>query len=113
MQSLGHGKRIVVHPSCLYSQNEVLAAGKACFFEEDRVFPSLKGRLSEPIDAVPPGNYSLVIKRDYFNKVKGAVRNTQVLQNDTRSFVRIDLALKAAHAGWEYEEYQLQVLPSG
>jgi hypothetical protein len=76
---------------------------------EDKKFPSLKGRVSEEIDAVPPGKYNLVIKRDYFNKVKGAVRDQVVLQKQTRTFVRIKLALIAATAGWDYEEYQLQV----
>lgn len=103
------GGREVGTVSWLEFPQPVVLAGKACLFLEDQKFPSQKGRLSESIDAVPLGSYSLVVKRDYFNKVRGAVRDTEILRNQTRSFVRIDLALRAAQAGWDYEEYQLQV----
>lgn len=78
-------------------------------FATDQKFPSLKGQVSEVIEAVPPGNYSLVVKRDYFNKVRGAVRDQTKLGLQVREYVRIDLALRAASAGWDFEVEQLQV----
>lgn len=84
-------------------------AGAACIFATDQQFPSLKGHVSEVIEAVPPGNYSLVLKRDYFNKVRGAVRDQSKLAQQVREHVRIDLALQAASAGWDFEVQQLQV----
>ena len=87
----------------------MLSAGSACLFPTDQKFPSLKGHVSEVIEVVPPGNYSLIVKRDYFNKVRGAVRDRTKLAQQVREYVRIDLALRAASAGWDFEVEQLQV----
>eukprot|EP00892_Ulva_mutabilis_P001573 jgi/Ulvmu1/11416/UM075_0078.1 len=83
--------------------------GASCIFAADQKFTSLKGHVSEVIDAVPPGNYSVVVKRDYFNKVSGAVRDQIKLAQQVREHVRIGLALRAASAGWDFEVAQLQL----
>lgn len=83
--------------------------GNDCLFEKDQTFQALKGTISERIGGVPPGKYQVVIKRDYFNKIRGAVRNSKNLEIYSRSVAKISVALNAAHAGWEYEISQLQV----
>ena len=88
---------------------KVAPHGKDCLFEEDQKFTTLRGSVSHALGQVPPGMYELVIKRDYFNKVRGAVRNVEQLESFARRFVKVDVALDAAAAGWHFEAEELLV----
>jgi hypothetical protein len=85
--------------------------GNDCLFEKDQTFQTLKGTLSESVGGVPPGKYQVVIKHDYFDKVRGAVRNSKELEVYSRNVAKVSTAMDAAHAGWEQEIRQLQVCP--
>lgn len=83
--------------------------GKDCLFEEDQSFSTLRGSVTHAVGMVPPGSYELVVKRDYFNKVRGAVRDVEQLEYFARHYVKVDVALGAATAGWQFEAEKLLV----
>jgi hypothetical protein len=86
--------------------------GDACYYEQDKTFPSVVGRESLKIPDLPPGSWRLVIKRDYFGKVAGAVRNVSALAEHGHEFTKIDVAYLSAVAGLDYEGGLLQVCAS-
>lgn len=83
--------------------------GTACYFDQDRTFPSVTGSESLEINDLPAGSWRVVVKRDYFRKVAGAVRNRSALAAYGNGVVKIEVAHLAAMAGLEYEAALLQV----
>eukprot|EP00210_Caulerpa_lentillifera_P005376 g5138.t1 len=48
--------------------------GKDCYFTSAQRFDDLEGEVHVTLDDVPDGEWEVQLKRDYFNKVRGAVR---------------------------------------
>ena len=48
--------------------------GSDCYYEEDQKFDEQVGHIVREIDDVPDGDWSIVVKKDIFLKVAGAVR---------------------------------------
>ena len=81
--------------------------GSDCYYQEDQKFEEQVGHIVREIDDVPDGDWSVVVKKDIFLKVAGAVRprlNVTVEAKNKR-------LLLAAHYGqirrkYEVESYQ-------
>ena len=85
--------------------------GRDCYFSEDRSFDRTEGTVQEIIDDVPDGLWTINIKRDFFFKVKGAVRVRDRVEEQARQYTKIYVALQAADANHVFEEGVLQVRP--
>ena len=48
--------------------------GMDCYFDEAQRFASIKGETHVVLDDVPDGKWEIRIKRDFFDKIRGAVR---------------------------------------
>eukprot|EP00873_Tetraselmis_striata_P015466 jgi/Tetstr1/435730/TSEL_024629.t1 len=57
--------------------------GTDCYYPSDQKFDRVEGEVHLEISDVPDGEWILVIKRDSFNKVAGAVRDRQGLEEDS------------------------------
>lgn len=76
--------------------------GTDCYYTTDQTFDRVEGEFRVEIPDVPDGQWILVIKRDIFNKVAGAVRNREALENDSYTH-KIRIAARAADAGRAFE----------
>ncbi|KAL0022694.1 hypothetical protein WJX77_001966 [Trebouxia sp. C0004] len=74
-----------------------VVSGSACYYADDQTFTDLSGTTTVVIDDCPDGNWALVLKRDYFNKVAGGVRQQEKLDAHSE-LVKIRTAVSAAHA---------------
>lgn len=83
--------------------------GRDCYFEEARTFDRIEGSIQEIIDDVPDGMWTIKIKRDFFHKVKGAVRIRDIVETQARQYTKIWIAMEAANASHTYEEGVLTV----
>ena len=83
--------------------------GTACYFDQDRAFETVSGAESLEIRDLPAGQWRVVVRRDYFNKVAGAVRNRAALAAYGNSVVKVEAAHLAALAGLDYEAALLHV----
>ncbi|KAG2493793.1 hypothetical protein HYH03_008013 [Edaphochlamys debaryana] len=50
-----------------------------CYFDSDVEFDRLSGVQNYAIDDTPDGQWNLVVRRDIFNKIRGAVRDTTLV----------------------------------
>jgi hypothetical protein len=87
--------------------------GTECYFETDQTFPTVAGSDLMDFEDLPAGSWQVVITRDYFRKVHGAVRNKASLLEQANNYTKIDAAWRIAAAGLEYEDNLLQVLLLG
>ncbi|GMH41042.1 hypothetical protein BSKO_08952 [Bryopsis sp. KO-2023] len=76
--------------------------GKDCYYASDQIFESLKGEVHVTIDDVPDGEWQVFIKRDFFNKVRGAVRIVEKVKEQA-DWDRKYGAYLAARADQEFE----------
>mmetsp|Transcript_27128 Transcript_27128/g.48350 ORF Transcript_27128/g.48350 Transcript_27128/m.48350 type:complete len:1606 (-) Transcript_27128:382-5199(-) len=82
--------------------------GTDCYYTSDQSFDRVEGEVHLEISDVPDGNWILVIKRDSFNKVAGAVRDKQGLEED--SFMhKVRIAAQGAIAMRQFEITQLDL----
>ena len=63
--------------------------------------------MQEVIDDVPDGLWTIKVKRDFFGKVRGAVRVRDLVELQARHYSKIHVALEAAEA---HHAYELDVL---
>lgn len=77
--------------------------GRDCYFEEDQSFDRIEGTTRETVDDVPDGLWTIKIKRDFFEKVSGAVRVRDLVEAQARKYSKIHVALQAAKANHDYE----------
>jgi hypothetical protein len=83
--------------------------GRDCYYEEDRSFDRIEGSIQEVIEDVPDGLWTIKIKRDFFHKVKGAVRIRNLVEQQAREYTKIWIAMEAANASHAFEEAVLMV----
>lgn len=83
--------------------------GRDCYYEEDQAFDRIEGSLSRVIDDVPDGLWTIKVKRDFFHKVKGAVRIRDIVETQARQYTKIWIAMESASASHTYEEGVLNV----
>eukprot|EP00192_Tetraselmis_astigmatica_P001702 CAMPEP_0117652658 /NCGR_PEP_ID=MMETSP0804-20121206/2750_1 /TAXON_ID=1074897 /ORGANISM="Tetraselmis astigmatica, Strain CCMP880" /LENGTH=1606 /DNA_ID=CAMNT_0005458731 /DNA_START=90 /DNA_END=4910 /DNA_ORIENTATION=+ len=81
--------------------------GTDCYYPTDRQFDRISGEVHLEINDVPDGNWALVVKRDIFNKVSGAVRNKQALEEEAFT-QKISIAAMAAEAARQFEVKELE-----
>lgn len=79
-----------------------------CYFEQDNTFDRLSGSQTYVIDDAPDGQWDLVVRRDIFNKVRGAVRDTTLLLASA-FYTKVYIAAAAARAEQAYELSLLEV----
>ncbi|KAG2499695.1 hypothetical protein HYH03_002630 [Edaphochlamys debaryana] len=78
-----------------------------CYFESDQTFDRLAGSTTLTLDDAPGGEWDLVIKRDIFSKVGGAVRDVTLLYASAY-YTKVYIAVAAARAEQAYELLLLQ-----
>ncbi|DBB14252.1 TPA: hypothetical protein ACH3X3_001198 [Trebouxia sp. C0006] len=101
-----------------------VVSGSACYYADDQTFTDLSGTTTVVIDDCPDGkclhsalcytpscNWALVLKRDYFNKVAGGVRQQEKLDAHSE-LVKIRTAVSAADAQQDSEISDLQTVIS-
>lgn len=76
--------------------------GTDCYYPEDQTFDRIEGEVSIEIPDVPDGQWILVVKRDIFNKVSGAVRNREALEEESLIW-KVRMAALAAAEGRNFE----------
>ena len=79
-----------------------------CYFEEDYTFEKQSGSVSVKIEDMPDGEWSLVVKRDLFNKITGAVRNVTALAQ-AALLQKVYIAYTAANVDLAWEMSRLNV----
>lgn len=82
--------------------------GKDCYFTSAQVFTHLEGEVHVTLNDIPDGEWEVHIKRDYFNKIRGAVR-IQNLLKEQASWDRKYGAYLAALADQDFEINLLEV----
>lgn len=65
--------------------------------------------MQEIIDDVPDGLWTIKVKRDFFHKVRGAVRVRNLVEEQAREYTKIWVAMEAALASHTYEQGVLTV----
>lgn len=85
--------------------------GLDCYWTSDEEFTRLSGEVHVEITDMPDGDWILVIRRDIFNKVSGAVRAKEALHEDAAA-KKIELAAIAADLGREVEVRQMELAVS-
>ncbi|KAA6428169.1 MAG: hypothetical protein FRX49_01765, partial [Trebouxia sp. A1-2] len=104
-----------------------VVSGSACYYADDQTFTDLSGTTTVVIDDCPDGkcftlafathpavrccNWALVLRRDYFNKVAGGVRQQEKLDAHSE-LVKIRTAVSAADAQQDSEISDLQTVIS-
>ncbi|GFR50551.1 hypothetical protein Agub_g12825 [Astrephomene gubernaculifera] len=78
-----------------------------CYYDTDITFDRLSGVQNYVIDDAPDGEWNLVVRRDIFNKIKGAVRDTTLVYASGYYF-KLYIAAAAAYAEQQYEIGLLQ-----
>ncbi|GIL76287.1 hypothetical protein Vretimale_5865 [Volvox reticuliferus] len=73
-----------------------------CYFDTDVSFESLSGEQHYTLDDTPDGDWNLVVKRDIFDKVRGAVRDA-TLVNIAGYHYKIYIAAAASMAEQDFE----------
>uniref|UniRef100_A0A061RIA9 Polycystin cation channel family n=1 Tax=Tetraselmis sp. GSL018 TaxID=582737 RepID=A0A061RIA9_9CHLO len=76
--------------------------GTDCYYSSDQQFSSVQGSTHVEINDVPDGEWVLVIKRDIFNKVAGAVRDKEMLEEEAH-VRKISMAVQASRSAREFE----------
>ena len=82
--------------------------GKDCYYSEAQGFESLTGEEHRTLEDVPDGMWELRIKRDYFHKIRGAVRVVERLKEQA-TWSRKYGAYLAAIADQDFELGRLEV----
>ena len=80
--------------------------GTDCYYTSDRKFDRVQGEIHLEVPDVPDGQWILVVKRDIFNKVSGAVRNREALEEDSLVW-KVRIGAVAAEAGRDFEVAKL------
>ena len=83
--------------------------GRDCYFEDDQAFDRVEGSTQEIIDDIPDGEWTIKIKRDFFDKVSGAVRVRGLVEKQARQYSKIYVAVEAAKANHDFEVNVLEV----
>ncbi|KXZ51016.1 hypothetical protein GPECTOR_14g257 [Gonium pectorale] len=83
------------------------AYSTGCYYDTDVTFDRLSGVQNYVIDDAPDGQWNLVVRRDIFNKVNGAVRDTTLVLA-SGYFYKIYIAAAAALAEQQFEIGLLQ-----
>jgi len=78
--------------------------GSDCYYEEDQKFEEQVGHVVREIDDVPDGDWSVVLKKDIFLKVAGAVRPRMNVTLEAKN----KRLLLAAHYGQIRRKYEVQ-----
>ncbi|GLI64894.1 hypothetical protein VaNZ11_008286 [Volvox africanus] len=78
-----------------------------CYFDTDVTFDRLSGEQHYTLDDAPDGDWNLVVKRDIFDKIRGAVRDA-TLVNIAGYYYKIYIAAAAAMAEQDFEISLLQ-----
>ncbi|GIL44962.1 hypothetical protein Vafri_2402 [Volvox africanus] len=78
-----------------------------CYFDTDVTFDRLSGEQHYTLDDAPDGDWNLVVKRDIFDKIRGAVRDA-TLVNIAGYYYKIYIAAAAAMAEQDFEINLLQ-----
>jgi len=73
-----------------------------CYYDTDQSFELLTGYTSKPILDAPDGEWALNVKRDIFNKVQGAVRDSAMVV-DASYYYRHYIAAVSVLAEMNYE----------
>ncbi len=84
------------------------AYSTACYFDQDQGFDRLSGSQYFLIDDAPDGNWDLTVRRDIFNKISGAVRDTSLVLA-AGFYAKIYIAAAGARAEQDFEKTLLQV----
>lgn len=83
--------------------------GKDCYYQSDQKFVSLKGEVHAILHDVPDGQWQIQLKRDFFNKVRGAVRIVDKVKEQATWDKKYG-AYMAARASQDYEISVLKVV---
>ncbi|KAL3132313.1 hypothetical protein ABBQ32_008891 [Trebouxia sp. C0010 RCD-2024] len=86
-----------------------VSSGTACYYATDQTFSDLIGTVSVTIDDCPDGNWAVVVKRDYFNKVGGGVRQQEKLDAHSE-LVKIRTAVSIANQQQDSEVTTLRAV---
>ncbi|GLC33126.1 hypothetical protein PLESTB_000367500 [Pleodorina starrii] len=78
-----------------------------CYFDSDVTFDRLSGEQHYTLDDAPDGEWNLVVKRDIFNKIRGAVRDATLVAT-SGYYYKIYIAAAAARAEQDFEKSLLQ-----
>ncbi|PNW70325.1 hypothetical protein CHLRE_17g715300v5 [Chlamydomonas reinhardtii] len=73
-----------------------------CYFDADKEFDRLSGVQNFVLDDAPDGDWNLVVRRDIFNKIRGAVRDTTLVYASA-FYYKIYVAAAAARAEQAFE----------
>lgn len=79
-----------------------------CYYDTDIKFDRLSGSMTRVIEDAPDGQWDLVVRRDIFDKIRGAVRDTQKLYA-VSYYYKIYIAAVSAMAEQDMEINLLQV----
>lgn len=85
---------------------ERTAYDSGCYFAEDRRFEAAAGAAHVTLPDVPDGRWSLVVKRDMMTKVRGAVRDSRLVERGA-AMVKVYVA---AAAVWAEQSQELALL---
>ncbi|KAG1658655.1 hypothetical protein FOA52_007861 [Chlamydomonas sp. UWO 241] len=75
----------------------------ACYYSADQTFTQLSGSVSMAILDAPDGVWTLDVKNDYFRKIGGAVRATDIV-NNAAYYVKVYIAGASVLAEMDLEE---------
>lgn len=80
--------------------------GSDCYFQEMQKFDTISGDVQITIDDIPDGQWEIRMKRDFFNKVKGAVRRLDGMKEQSEW----DRKYGAFIAAVTEQDYEIKVL---
>ncbi|EFJ46305.1 hypothetical protein VOLCADRAFT_93448 [Volvox carteri f. nagariensis] len=78
-----------------------------CYYDSDINFERLSGEQHFTLDDAPDGEWNLVVKRDIFNKIRGAVRDATLVKI-AGYYYKIYVAIAAAASEQAFEKTLLQ-----